>query len=213
MTMNTISNTATNQIIEHLQRHGQATLKELERLLDLSTTAAREQIVHLQRAGLVTSSTARRGQGRPHNVYVLTDKARNQSPKSYDTLIATLLCEIAAEEGVGRLKALLERVSQRLADQYAVHITGDELAQRMIELRGALEQRGIPADVSPQGDSITLFTCPYFGIVQEHPEVCAMERQMLERVIGGHVVLEQSIRQGFHSCRFAVHTDSNDINV
>lgn len=194
------------QIIEHLQRHGQATIKELEELLGVSTTAVREHLVHLQSEGLIASSAVRRGLGRPHNVYALTPKAQHLFPRSYDSLIVALLHELAAEDGA-HLDALLGRVSERLAQQYALHITSDELAQRVKELGVLLEQRGIPTDVSPEGTSISLFACPYLEIIREHPSVCAMERRMIEGVLGEKVVLEQSIREGHHSCRFVIDKD------
>ena len=46
-----------NQIIEHLQRHGQATIKELEAVLGVSTNAVREHLLHMQNEGLLAMGT------------------------------------------------------------------------------------------------------------------------------------------------------------
>ena len=128
-------------------------------------------------------------------------------PRSYDSLIVALLQELTIEYGNAHLDALLERVSERLAQQYALHVTSDVLAQRLEQLGVILEQRGIPTEVSPE--SISLFTCPYLEIIREHPHVCAMERHMVERVLGEPVALEQSIRDGHHSCRFVIDKTDN----
>jgi predicted ArsR family transcriptional regulator len=207
MALGIANSSPAGQILEHLQRNGPATIKALEEALGVSTTAVREQLVHLQAEGLVAASAVRRGAGRPHNLYSLTDKARRLFPKSYDVLIDLLLREIAAQEGGARLEHLLARISERLAEQYAVHVTGDELRQRLEALRGALEQQGIPAAVSPVGDGLSVFACPYFEVAQDHPGLCSMERQMFERVLGEKIVLEQAIREGYNSCRFMVKSE------
>jgi predicted ArsR family transcriptional regulator len=56
-----------------------------------------------------------------------------------------------------------------------------------------------------------IFACPYFDVAQKHGEVCAMERQMLEEVLGGKVELEHSIREGHHRCRFVVNKEQSQV--
>lgn len=195
-------------ILQHLQRHGQATIKELEEVLGVSTTAVREHLAHLQVENLVATSTVRRGPGRPRLVYTLTDKAQSLFPKQYDLLINLLLKEIAAVGGTEQVDLLLERVGKRLASEYSNRISSSEIQDRLVELRALLEARGIPAEVHQSGDGLHIFACPYFDVAQEHGEVCAMERQMLEEVLGGQVRLEHSIREGHQRCRFVIDKDN-----
>lgn len=191
-------------ILKHLQRRGQATIKDLEDVLGVSTTAVREHLAHLQADGLVFPGLVRRGPGRPHFLYKLTDKAQSLFPKHYDLLINVLLHEIAAAEGKEKVDQLMERVSRRLAQDYADRISAEELRARLDELRQALEAKGVPAEVQQSGDEIQIFACPYLDVAQEHPQVCVMERQMLEQVLGEKIVLEGSIREGHHNCRFVI---------
>jgi predicted ArsR family transcriptional regulator len=191
-------------ILRHLQRQGQATIKELEEVLGVSTTAVREHLVNLQVDGLIATRSERRGPGRPRLVYALTDKARSQFPKQYDTLIKLVLREIGADEGPAKVEQILARVSQRLADEYSDHIQGVDVKARLAELRTLLESRGVPAEVAPDGDAIRLFACPYYDIAQAHPEVCSMERQMIEYVLGEKVAIGKTIREGHHNCQFVV---------
>lgn len=191
-------------ILQHLQRHGQATIKELEDVLGVSTTAVREHLSHLQAEGLLAVSPVRNGPGRPRFVYSLTDKAQGLFPKQYDQLITMLLREIIAVEGSEKVDLLLERVSKRLASEYADQINGDDLRERLDALRTMLEARGIPAEVQQSGDGIQIFACPYLDVAQEHPAVCRMERQMLEDVLGEKISLEGSIREGHRNCRFVI---------
>lgn len=189
-------------ILQYIQRHGQATIKELEGVLGVSTTAVREHLSHLYADGLVASHTKRHGPGRPRLVYTLTDKGQNLFPKQYELLINLLLQEIASQEGSSRVEQLLERVGNRLAREYAERISEEDVQRRLNELRSMLETRGIAADLQPSGDGLTILSCPFLDVAQEHREVCRMEQQMLEQVLGEEMTLERSIRDGHHNCCF-----------
>jgi DeoR family transcriptional regulator, suf operon transcriptional repressor len=78
--------------------------------------------------------------------------------------------------------------------------------ERLGELRRLLELRGVPAEVAEAGDGIRLFACPFYDIAQDHPEVCSMERQMIEFALGEKLALESTIREGAHTCRFVVRS-------
>lgn len=191
------------KILTHLQRHGEATVKELEDLLGISTTAVREHLTHLQARDLVATRLVRRGPGRPHLAYFLTDQAQSLFPKEYDTLITMLLRELA-QRGPDQLQSILDAVGARLAEEYRGKVAGAELHERLNALRQALESRGIPADVQPSGDGLRVFACPYLDVAQEHAAVCRMEQHMLEQVLGEKLRLEGSIREGGRSCHFSI---------
>jgi DeoR family transcriptional regulator, suf operon transcriptional repressor len=199
---------AAGQILQHLQRHGEATVKDLAALLGVSTTSAREHLVHLQAEGLVAVRAERHGPGRPRMIYALSEEARSRFPQQYNRLITGLLRELIALEGPAKLDQLLERVSRRLADEYSGHMAGSGIGERLNELRRLLEQRGVPAEVVAEGDGISLFACPFYDVAQDHPEVCSMERQMIEFVLGEKLALESTIREGAHTCRFVVRSDT-----
>jgi len=193
-----------SKILAYLQRHGEATVKDLEDVLSVSTTAVREHLAHLQARDMVSTRLVRKGPGRPHLAYFLTPKAHSLFPKQYDTLVNLLLREIAGQEGPERLQLILDAVAARLAEEYGAVVSGADLADRLAALRGALEARGIPAEVPPSGDGVEVFSCPYLDVAQEHASVCAMERRMVEQLLGEQVTLEGTIREGRRSCHFTV---------
>lgn len=193
-----------SKILDYLQRHGEATVKDLEELLGISTTAVREHLTHLQAKNLVSTRLVRQGPGRPHAAYFLTAEAQNLFPKEYDTLTTMLLREIASQDGPARLQTLLDAIGARLAAEYGGQVAGAEIEDRLLSLRAALEQRGIPVEVQPSGEGLRMFACPYLDVAQEHAGVCAMERRMVEQVLGEQIVLEETIREGKRACRFTV---------
>jgi len=197
---------AAGQILQYLQRNSEATVKVLAALVGISSTAVRDHLVHLQAEDLIDVRAERYGPGRPRLVYSLSDAARSRFPKQYDRLITGLLRELIAVEGAEKVDQLLTRVSRRLADEYSGHMEGTNMGARLDELRLLLEQRGVPAEVVAAGDGISLFACPFHDIAQDHPEVCSMERQMIEYALGAKLSLESTIREGAHTCRFVVRS-------
>ena len=198
------SESPAGKILAHLQRHGEATVRELEEVLQISTTAVREHLTHLQARELVTTRLVRQGPGRPHLVYFLTPKAQSQFPKHYDTLVNLLLHEIAGQEGPERLQVILDAVGARLAEEYGAQDSGAGLPERLAALHSALEARGIPAEVQPPGAGVEVFACPYLDVAQEHAAVCVMEQRMIEQLLGEPIALEGTIREGRRSCHFIV---------
>lgn len=193
------------KIMSHLQRRGEGTIKDMEQLLGISTTAVREHLTHLQARGLIDARLVRQGPGRPHMTYFLTPKAQSLFPKEYDTLINLLLREITSQEGSDRVQVILNAVGARLAEEYRAQVSGEELTERLETLRGALEARGIPVEIQPSAEGFRFFACPYLEVAQEHAAVCAMDRRMVEQVLGESITLEEgTIREGRRSCHFLV---------
>lgn len=192
------------QILQYLQRNGEATVRELADLLRVSSTAVRDHLSHLQGEALIGVRAERHGPGRPRMIYTLSEKARSRFPQQVDRLMTSLLRELLALEGPDRVEQILERVSQRLAGEYANRVEGADIAARLDTIRHLMEQRGVPAEVVDEGDGLTLFACPYYDVVHDHPSVCGMERRMIELLLGENLVLENGIREGAHSCRFVL---------
>jgi DeoR family transcriptional regulator, suf operon transcriptional repressor len=190
------------RVLRYVQRHGECSVKELAEGLGVSATAVREPLAALKAEGLVHERVVRRGAGRPLALYSLTTKAQSTFAREYDVLVTLLLREVMAQVGNDRTEEILTHVSARLAQHYGGRTPGTSLGERLTTLRATLEQKGIPADVA--SGELHLFACPYYDVAQEHPAVCAMEQRMLEQLLDHKLVLEQSIRDGHHCCRFAV---------
>jgi predicted ArsR family transcriptional regulator len=192
------------RILAHLQRNREATVREFEELLGISTTAVREHLTHLEAKGLVGTRLVRQGPGRPKLIYSLTARAQELFPKEYGTLVTLLMRELANRQNPELLQGLLDAVGSRLAAEYGVQIGSGSIEDRLRRLRIALAERGIPADVDTQLAELEIYACPYHDVAQEHPAICAMERGMLQQVLGESIRLEGAIREGHHSCHFVI---------
>jgi len=198
--------TTRQQIVEHLQRHGRATVKELGQLLRLTSTGIRQHLTVLERDGLVLASEERGRVGRPTLVYTLTEKAESLFPKSYDELAIALLEEIRAEEGSERLYQLLHRVAQRLAKSYWERVEGKSLAQRVEETALILQEQGCLVDWEQQDEEFLLheFTCPLSKIAKQDSSVCTLHLDLVRLLTGADTRLVRSLLRGEGACTYRI---------
>lgn len=195
------------QIVEYLQRHGSATIKELEQLLGVTTTAVRQHLHTLQGEGYIQRRAVHDGVGRPHHAYTTTDKTRDLFACNCDDLALTLLQEVFALEGKEKTAMLLERVGHRLANRYSSSVRSTMLQERVEELAGALYHQGVLTDVATTDDNTIIlktYNCPYHDLAQEHREICEMDEGMMRQLLGSDVNLSACMMDGHGSCSFVV---------
>jgi DeoR family suf operon transcriptional repressor len=186
------------QIIEYIKRNGSATVKELEELLGVTTTAVRQHLQTLQVDGYVARARVHAGVGRPHHAYSITAKAHELFACHCDDLALTLLEEVYAQEGAARAAQLLARVGDRLARRYAGDVKSDVLRERVEEMAAALYRRGVLTKV------LHAYNCPYHDLAQKHRDICAMDAELMRKVLGSEVSLSACMLDGHHGCTFIV---------
>ncbi len=208
--------TPTRQILEYIQRHGSATIKELEQHLGVTTNAVRQHLNTLTGEGYIAHQRVSTGVGRPHHAYSLTERAHDLFACHCDDLALTLLEEVFVMEGVEVTQRLLGRVGDRLAAKYAPSVQSTVLRERVDELAVVLNGRGVLADVemtfepNAVDEQIVLktYNCPFHELAQEHREICTMDKQMLEKVVGTGIELQTSIMDGHTCCSFVVKSSA-----
>lgn len=194
------------QILKLLQQYGALRIKDIEAALGVTTTAVRQQLVALVAEGFISAATVREKRGRPYAVYNLSDKGQALFARGYEDLALVLLEEILELAEPARSEQLLHRVSARLGAQYAEQIQGVALAERIQAWVTLLKQHGIMSKLEEEEGRFVLteYGCPYYGLAREHREVCNMEIEAIEQVLGSEVTLCQSQLDGHHGCQFQV---------
>ena len=194
-------------LMRELKRHGTMTIKELEGALGVTRTAVRQQLEALQAKGLVERTVERRGVGRPKGLYSLTAEGDKLFAREYEALLRGVLDELQAAEGETKVRDLLGRVGQKMADAYGPLPVGRSLADRLASLAERLTRRGHLTEVhpTPEGYSLRLYSCPYHELVTTHPAICEMERSMFDALLQSRVELHQCILDGEQThCAYTV---------
>ena len=189
------------QILKLLQQQGSLSIKEIEAALGVTATAVRQQLTMLMTAEIV-----REKRGRPHAVYRLAEKGQALFAQGYEELALALLEEVLHLPDTAHMHQMLHRVSARLGRQFAEHMRGTDIANRLQELTGLLAAHGIMSKVDEEADAFVLteYTCPYYGLAREHREVCGVEIEAMELALGSTVTLYQSRLDGHNGCQFQV---------
>ena len=192
--------------MQHLQRNGRATVKELGQLLGLTSTGIRQHLTVLERDGLVLAHEERGGVGRPTLVYALTDKAEALFPRSYDELANNLLEEIRASEGRERMYQILHRVAERMADAYWERVQGKDTAERVKETAAIMQEQGCLVDWTENDGEFLLneYTCPFPKVAKQDSSVCALHVDFVRRLTGADTRLAQSLLRGQRACTYRI---------
>jgi predicted ArsR family transcriptional regulator len=199
------------QILEYLQRQSRATVKELGKLLGLTSTGIRQHLTVLERDGLVDAREERGKVGRPTLVYSLTEKADALFPKTYDALASVLIEEVRESEGNERLHELLGRVAERMAAPYVERVEGRPFDDRVQETARIMEEQGCMVELREVdgGGEYLLdeFTCPFPKVAERDRAVCALHVDFVRQLTGADARLTRSLLRGECACTYRIRGD------
>lgn len=194
------------QILDYLRREGQASVKQLGRLLRLTSTGIRQHLTVLERDGLVVAREQRGHVGRPALVYRLTEQGDAIYPKKYDQLANVLLEQMREVSGGQGLQSVLRRVAMRFAEPYMDRVDGKPLPSRVSETNEIIHERGCLSSVDQDGEGwlISQQTCPFPNVAKQHSSVCALDVEFIRRLVGADARLTKSLLRGDPTCTFRI---------
>jgi predicted ArsR family transcriptional regulator len=200
------ANTAAGRVLKAIQLRGEARIDELADDLGVTNSAIRQHLAQLKASGAVRFRTVREGVGRPYYLYALTPEGTNLFHRDYGDLARLLIEELAAIQGREALQAVLDRVTARLAEKYREEMEGLDPADRISAWAALLERRGVMVQVEETGSGylLTEYGCPYQGVALDDRAMCEMECQVMARVLGSRVQIEQCALDGHRGCCFHI---------
>jgi predicted ArsR family transcriptional regulator len=197
-------------ILQQLREHGQASVQELGKALGMSPVSIHYHLNVLQREGLVNMRAVRRSVGRPHNVYSLRDSARELFPQSYHRLADRLLDELKSRLSEQEISDLFANVANEIAAEHASTLEGKTLDQKIDALVKLLGEEGFLARAEKTGGQLRLtqYGCPYYYVVERHPEVCELDLNLISAALLATVEREGCVLTGDDVCTFLVNPPS-----
>ena len=200
-------------ILRALRVQDKRTVKELAEKVGISPVSVRHHLTHLQADGLVQAKEVRRGVGRPHHVFLLTDDGREQFPSRYFRLINLLLSELKDTLSDDKVAQIFTAIADSLAERYADELELLPIMERMQRLIELLAEEGFDAELEVQGDRFIIreLSCPYYKLAQEHPEVCILDYGFIAKSLSLPVERVTSLRKGDPHCAFSVSVKPEEI--
>lgn len=199
--------TKDREILDHLQRHGGATVQELCDLLGVTRTAIRQRISRLESCGSLTAEQRTQSRGRPKNVYTVTAEGLHSLGEDYRELAVVLWESIVGLEDSAVKEQLISQVRDRLADRFRQKLTATtSVSQRLDQLADEMKSSGfnVESDHSSALPILRETNCPFPMLADVDETICQVEREVLEQVLGAPVQFKNRCRDGHHCCEFEV---------
>jgi DeoR family transcriptional regulator, suf operon transcriptional repressor len=199
-------------IVDVLRKHSSMTVLDLASAMDVTPTAVRQRLTRLMAQGYVDRVASKAPRGRPCHRYALTREGRRKAGSNFGDLAVALWNEVVAIQDPAVRRVLIQRVSERLADTYADQVKGPTVEQRMEQLAKLFRDRRVSFSVEHDNGTpkLTAHCCPYPDLSHGDRNICAMERQLLTRLLGTRLSVLQCRHDGDDCCSF--EPDSSHIS-
>jgi len=189
--------TARHKVLAYLMKTRTASPREIARALKMSTATVRHHLRVLVFDGRLALTSIQRGEGkgRPEKVYTVPRSALGDN---LSALIEALLVE--ADSSIP-----MEALAKRLAGE--TDLKGQAVAKRLNLVVEKLNQMNYHArwEAGFGGPRIILGHCPYAAIISRHPELCKMDKALLQELMGQSAEQLTKIgRDGSLTCVFAI---------
>jgi predicted ArsR family transcriptional regulator len=193
------------RILDYLELKQISTSTELSRLLQVTSADIRHHLNLLHKEGLIQiiGEKQHKGPGRPAKLYRLSQK-----PKQANLLILieALLQVLASGYTPGDRSDPMQQVGEYISGSIN---SGGTLSQRLFHAINRLNELNYQArwEAHQQSPRIILGNCPYNTIVDNHPEICQVDRYLLESLL--NLPVEQNSKlirddRKFTFCSFTV---------
>jgi predicted ArsR family transcriptional regulator len=180
--------TSRQKVLDYFYTHSIATAGDISQVLKMTPANARHHINILLTQGLLETAGERqqRGKGRPMQLFRLSQQALGDN---FELLLHAALIILQEQNGEAGYRTSLEKIAVHLAS--LKHKTDPEkttqpilLSQKLVNAIETLNQLNYQArwEAHRDGPRIILGRCPYQRILHQHPELCHMDRSLLENI-------------------------------
>ncbi|HBX70231.1 MAG TPA: hypothetical protein DEH25_12855 [Chloroflexi bacterium] len=199
-----------DNVLRTLLTRQRCTINELADAVGINPISVRHHVTKLEAEGLVTSEEERHGVGRPRRLYFLTEKGMEKFPTRYLRLTVRLLEQLKETLPEAMVDKLFAQVADDLVADYTseLELEGIPIEERLDIVRDLLKVEGFTMEWDRQEDGyhIREVNCPYFHVGQNHPEVCAVDQNLISNVLNVPVEKIKCILNGDALCTYIVPT-------
>lgn len=204
-----------DEVIRLLADHGPSSVADIAERVGVSEGAIRRHMDIMLAEGLLEARLERRGRGRPGLLYTLSTEGEERTASAnyarllerlYPALERLPLEEVSGVAGGALVERLFEAVAEDVANEYAAHVTGTELPERVGQVAEALHIEGILTRVVDEGDTYRLLNvgCPYRSTASETHACCEADRRTIELLLEVPVQQVARVVDGSSMCEYVV---------
>lgn len=197
-------------ILLYLKREGEMTVSGLCDKLGITAMAVRRHLAALHNDGLVDSRIERKSRGRPSYKYKLSNKAEGLFPSGFQTLAMDLLDAVYETSGHKGVMELLSARNRKRIARLLKRVDGKNLRERVEEVSKIFSEDGYMTEWEELDDgNFFIFQrhCALHDVANQYRQVCALEPQLMESLLGVRVTREKYMLKNDPVCGYRVHSE------
>jgi len=197
-------------VLLYLKKEGEMTVQALCDQLGITAMAVRRHLQVLQNDGLVESRMVRQSRGRPTYKYSLTAKAEGLFPSGFQNLAMDLLDAVYETSGHKGVMDLLTARNRKRMLRLKVRVENKDLKARVEEVSKIFSEDGYMTEWEELADgNFFIFQqhCALHDVANQFRQVCALEPQLMESLLGVKVTREKWMLKDDPVCGYLVHRD------
>jgi predicted ArsR family transcriptional regulator len=173
------------KVLQAISAHPRSSIVQIAHEVGINTISVRHHLTSLQASGLVVAEEERHGVGRPHMVYLLTEKGMEFFPTSYLRLTNHLLDQLKETISTDQINDLFKKMGDRIAENYKTSFSELNMEERLELLKQVMEKEGFVVQWEKKDDhyEIREIACPFFIIGKKHPEVCIFDKTLIANLL------------------------------
>ncbi len=194
------------KIMRTLLAFPRSTINGLAEAVGINGISIRHHLTAMEADDLVTSAEERHGVGRPRLVYSLTDKGVEKFPTSYLRLTQRIIGSLKERFSSEELTGIFEDIGAEIAQAYEPETNGQPLEKKIDLLMNILSEEGFVVELEQDQDAYTLksLSCPYFRVGKDHPEICALDVNLIASFLSTPVNIESCIFNDANCCTYKI---------
>jgi predicted ArsR family transcriptional regulator len=199
--------TTRQRILEYIQSRKTASVDDLSQVLHFTRENIRHHLKQLLAEGLIIEVGKRSaiGRGRPSFLYSLSEQFTSHN---LDKLASAVLDILFSEHPEPEIKDRhIKLIASTLSKTSSIN--GKNQLKRLLQAVRILNEMNYQArwEAHDDGPRVIFSHCPYAAILHNHPELCQMDVQLLEEMLGMPARLKARIKTGssrFTHCIFTL---------
>jgi DeoR family suf operon transcriptional repressor len=195
-----------NLVLDTLLKRQRCTINDLAEVADINPISMRHHIAKLEAEGLVSTEVVRKGVGRPHHVYFLTNAGMEKFPQRYLSLSIRILEQLKETLPQKTVKKLFKEIASNMVDDHTaqVNLMELDLEERVELITQLLQTEGFSIEISEIQDGVRIkeSSCPYKHVGQDHPEICLVDETIIEKVLDTEIEKTHCVLNGDPFCAY-----------
>ena len=197
-----------NRVLRTLLLNQSRTVNELAEAVEINPISVRHHVNKLEAEGLIQSEEERHGVGRPRLIYTLTNKGMEQFPQRYLQLTLRLLHQLKENLSEQVLGKLFQELAEGIAGELTRNVNLEDLSlkERLELLQDVLSSEGFMVRLEEEDDNYYLIeaSCPYHHVGEDHPEICAVDQELIAHIISVAPQRVECILDGDTQCKYQI---------